>query len=130
MRRFFVVISAWNKICKNCSILFLFRRHHVFSIISLRGLLVCSSKVPVLFSHMVFLCRLMSFINAIQLYFLCQGVFRSRFFASSDRFLTRLHYLQKRGNSTCGETYVKGHYTQFTCVPCSLSGRRDKSNCF
>ena len=44
MSRLIVVISAWTKICMICSNLFLFWRHQVFLIRSLRGVLVCSSK--------------------------------------------------------------------------------------
>ena len=43
----------------------LFLEFFVFSIISLRGTLVCSSFVPVLFSHGISYYRLVSFSNAI-----------------------------------------------------------------
>ena len=38
------LISVWTDICKNCSIVILYWRHQVFSVFSLRGILVCSSK--------------------------------------------------------------------------------------
>ena len=37
-------ISVWTEICKRCSIVFLFWRHHFFSMFRLRGFLVCSLK--------------------------------------------------------------------------------------
>ena len=46
-------ISVWTKVCKNCSIVFLFWRHQFFSMFSLRGILVCSLKVLVLLSHRI-----------------------------------------------------------------------------
>ena len=39
--------SIWTEICKNCSSSFLFWRHLVFSMSSLRGILVCSLTVLV-----------------------------------------------------------------------------------
>ena len=49
---FFVAfLSVWTEICNNCSLVFLFRRHQIFSIFSLKGILVCSLKKLVLFSH-------------------------------------------------------------------------------
>ena len=49
---FFVdFISVWTEICKKCSIVFLFWRHQFFSMFRLRGLLVCSLKMLLHFSH-------------------------------------------------------------------------------
>ena len=62
--------SAWTEIWKKCSNLFSFCRHQIFLMISLRGILVCSS-VPVVFRHRTFLYRLISFFIAMQLYLLC-----------------------------------------------------------
>ena len=45
-------ISVWTEICKNCSIFILFWRHQFFPLFRLRGLLVCSLKMLLLFSHM------------------------------------------------------------------------------
>ena len=48
---FFVdFLSVWTDICNNCSNLFPFWRHQIFSIVSLRGILVCSLKMLVPFS--------------------------------------------------------------------------------
>ena len=46
-------ISVWTKICKNCSIVILFWRPQIFSMFSLRGILVCSLKMFVLLSHRI-----------------------------------------------------------------------------
>ena len=46
-------ISVWTEICKNCSIVVLFWRNQFYSMLSLRSILVCSSKMLVLFSHMI-----------------------------------------------------------------------------
>ena len=46
-------ISVWTEICKNCSSLVLFWAHQVFSMLSLRGFLVCSLKLLVLFRHRI-----------------------------------------------------------------------------
>ena len=72
----------------------------------------------------------MSFISTVQPYFLRPDVFQCNFFASGDRFLTQLHYLQKAGNFTCGETHLKTHHTQFNCVSCSLPVKTGKIACF
>ena len=49
---FFVdFISVWTEICKKCSIVIHFCRHQFFSMFRLRGLLVCSLKMLLLFSH-------------------------------------------------------------------------------
>ena len=71
----------------------------------------------------------MSFINAIQIYFLFLGVFRSSFPTSNDRFLT--------GCITCKsekiylrKTHVKRPHTQFACVTCSLPVKTSKYTCF
>ena len=77
---FFVdFISARTELYMNCSGVLFFWRHQIFSMTSLRGVLVCSINVPTLFSYKFFSYRLMSFINVIQLYFLCQGVFHCVF---------------------------------------------------
>ena len=47
------LISVWTEICKRCSIVFPFWRHQFFSMFSLRGILVCSLKMLVLFSHRI-----------------------------------------------------------------------------
>ena len=46
-------ISVWTKIGRNRSIVILFWRHEIFSIFSLRDILVCSLKMLVLFSHRI-----------------------------------------------------------------------------
>ena len=51
---FFVVMSAWTKICKVCSIVILFQWHELFQVISLRGLLDRFLFVPLLFNHRSF----------------------------------------------------------------------------
>ena len=51
MPRFVHFISALTQICMICSIFILFWRHKSFSIVSLRGILVCSLNVPVIFSQ-------------------------------------------------------------------------------
>ena len=53
MASFVDFISVWTEICKNCSIVVLFWRHEIFSMFSLRGILVCSLKMLVLFSHRI-----------------------------------------------------------------------------
>ena len=65
MPRFVVALSAWTKICKICSFVFLFSRLEVFSMYSLRGILVCSWNVPLLFSHRIFYYQSMSCFNAV-----------------------------------------------------------------
>ena len=68
---FFVdLISAWTEKCKKCSSVFLFGQHQIFSMFSLRGILVCSLKLLLLFSRRVLYYRLITFKNAMQLYFL------------------------------------------------------------
>ena len=58
------------------------RWHQVFSMNILRYILICSSMVPVTFSHEIIQNPLVSFINAIQLYFsVCAS---SSFIGSSD----------------------------------------------
>ena len=42
--------SVWTEICKDCSIVTRFWRHHLFLMLSLRGILVCSSKMLVIFA--------------------------------------------------------------------------------
>ena len=53
MHRFVDFISAWTEICMNRSVVVLFWRHQSFSIVSLRGILVCFLKMLVLFSHRI-----------------------------------------------------------------------------
>ena len=53
MASFVDFISVWTEICWNCSIVILFWRHEIFSMFSLRGILVCSLKMLVLFSHRI-----------------------------------------------------------------------------
>ena len=51
---FFVdFICVWIDICRNCSNLFLYWRHQVFSITNWRCILVCSLNVPVIFSRRI-----------------------------------------------------------------------------
>ena len=47
------LISVWTETCTNCSIVVLFWRHQFFSMFNLRGILVCSLKMLVLFSHRI-----------------------------------------------------------------------------
>ena len=53
MDSFVDFISVWTKFCKNCSIVILFWRHQLFSMFSLRGILVCSLEMLVLFSRRI-----------------------------------------------------------------------------
>ena len=53
MASFVDFISVWTEICKSCSVVILFWRHHIFSMFSSRGVLVCPVKMLVLFSHMI-----------------------------------------------------------------------------
>ena len=62
--------SAWTEICKNCTNFFPFRRRQIFSIVSLRGILVCSLKMFVLFSRWILQYRLITYSNAMQRWFL------------------------------------------------------------
>ena len=52
MASFVDFISVWTEICEKCSIVFL-SWHQIFAMFSLRGILVCSSKMLLLFSHRV-----------------------------------------------------------------------------
>ena len=45
------LICAWTEICMKCSVVILSSGYHSFSIFCLRGVLVCSSKLLVFFSH-------------------------------------------------------------------------------
>ena len=76
----YVVISEWNKICKNCSIAFLFWRHGVVRIICLRGIVVCFLRMPVPFKLWIFYYQLLSSIIPLQLYFY-EWAFLSRGFS-------------------------------------------------
>ena len=53
MPRFVDVIYAWTDVCMSCSILILFGRYQIFSIVSLREFLVCSVSMLVLFSYRI-----------------------------------------------------------------------------
>ena len=53
MASFVDLMSVWTEICKNCSIVVLFWQHQFFSMFSLKGNVVCSLKLLVLFSHMI-----------------------------------------------------------------------------
>ena len=53
MASFVDFISVWTEICKNCSIVIRFWRYQFFSMFSLRGILVCSLKMLVLFWHRI-----------------------------------------------------------------------------
>ena len=62
-------ISVRTEICKRCSIVILFWRHQIFSVFSLRGILVCSLKMFLTFSHRFLYYGLISFRKAMQLSF-------------------------------------------------------------
>ena len=62
---FISVAKSGIEICKNCSIVILSWRHQIFSMFSLRGILVCFLKMLVIFSHRVLQYRLISFRNAM-----------------------------------------------------------------
>ena len=51
--RFVVVTSAWTKFCQNCSIVFLFWRNGVFSIVIFSSILVCCFSVHIVVSHRI-----------------------------------------------------------------------------
>ena len=53
MASFVDFICVWTEICRNCSTVILFWRHEIFSMFSLRSILVCSLKMLVLFSHRI-----------------------------------------------------------------------------
>ena len=53
MASFVDFLSVSIKICKNCSIINRFWGHQIFSMFSLGGILVCSLKMLVLFSHKI-----------------------------------------------------------------------------
>ena len=78
MASFVDFISVWTEICKNCSIVVLVWRHHIFSMFSLRGILVCSLKM-LFFSHRIVWHRLISFQKDMQLWFLSFCVFQPLF---------------------------------------------------
>ena len=63
-------ISVWTEICRSCSIFILFWRHQFFSMFRLRGILVCSLKMFLLFRRRILYYGLISFRNARQLHFL------------------------------------------------------------
>ena len=69
MGSFVDFISVWTQICKNCSIVVLFWPHQIFSMFSLRGVLVCSLKMLVLFRHRILHYRLTSIWSEMQLTF-------------------------------------------------------------
>ena len=80
-------LSVWTEICKNCLIVVLFWGHHIFSMFSSRGILVCSSKMLVFFRHMILWYRLTSCRTAMQLYTLSRFVVEPFFLGSSDKCL-------------------------------------------
>ena len=51
MASFVDFISVWTEICKRCSFVILFWRHQFFSMFRMTGILVCSFKMLLLFSH-------------------------------------------------------------------------------
>ena len=53
MASFVDFISVWTETCKDCSIVIRFWRHRIFSMFSLRGILVCSLKMLVLFCRRI-----------------------------------------------------------------------------
>ena len=81
------LLSVWIEVCKNCSIVVLFWRHQIFSMFSLRGILVCSLKMLVLFSHMILWYRLISFGKSMQHYPRSLFVFEPFFLGSSGKCL-------------------------------------------
>ena len=80
-------IFAWTVLGNNCSNVFMFWRNQVFSILSLKELLVGSLNVPVFSSHGISQYRLMSFANQMHLYLLCEGIFHCSFLATLDSLL-------------------------------------------
>ena len=87
MASFVDFISVWTEICKNCAFIILPWRHQFFSLFSFMGNLVCSLKMLVLFSHRNLQYRLISYSNAMQLYFLPLFVFQPIFLLSSGKTL-------------------------------------------
>ena len=79
--------AKWTEIFKMCSIVFPSWRHQNFSMFSLRVILVCSLKMLVLYSHRTLYYRLISFRNALKLYFLSFCVFQSISLGSSGKTL-------------------------------------------
>ena len=65
MARFVDFISAWTEVYRNCRVVFLFWRHQIFSMISLRDVLVFSLKVPVHFSYSTIRYPFVNLMNAI-----------------------------------------------------------------
>ena len=84
---FVLASKIYKEICKNSSIVFLYWRHQIFSIFSLRGILVCSLKMLVLFSRRILKYRLISFRKAMQLYQVSLFVFEPVFVGSSGKCL-------------------------------------------
>ena len=81
---FFVdFISACAEICMNGSSVLFVWRDQMFSVISLKGILLCSLKLLMVFNHKVLKYRLLSFNNAMQLVFLSFCVFQSLCFLGS-----------------------------------------------
>ena len=74
-------LSEWTEIFKNCSIVFPFWRYQIFSMFSLRGILVCSLKMLVLFSQRILYYCLLSFRKPMKIDFLSFSVFHSIFFS-------------------------------------------------
>ena len=81
---FVVVISAWTTSCQKSTSVFFFGGHQVNLMQNIMVVLICCSNVTVLFRHWIFQDRLMSFIHAIQPYFLKFCVIQPFFHARSD----------------------------------------------
>ena len=75
-------------------------------------------------------CTLRSPSGPMQLYILCLLVLRSSFPASNVDITDTVALPAEAGNFTSGETQVKRHHTQFTCVTCSLPVKTGKFTCF
>ena len=80
-------ISVRTKICYICSYFFLFWSLQIFSVFSLRGILVCSLKLLVLFSHRILYYWSLSFRKAMNFLLSVFSVFQSIFLGSSGKTL-------------------------------------------
>ena len=87
MASFVDFLSVWTEMCKNCSFLILCWRHQFFSIFRLRGILVCSLKMLLLFSHRILYYGLISPSSAKRLYVLSFGVLQPIFLGISGKTL-------------------------------------------
>ena len=76
--------SAWTETCMNCSNFFLFWGHQFSSIVSSRFILVCSSKMLVLFNHRFLYYQLTSFSKVMQLLLHFSCVFQPIYRRGSD----------------------------------------------